>query len=472
MKRILLTTLLAAGLSNASAQVLHTANQKVDEVFQIAAKTLYHNVKDSLIHAGGGYGGEWTRDISINAWNAANLLIPETTRFSLWSVTTDHRTFIGHQYWDQIIWVTGAYDHYLATGDRAFLRQAYQASRNSMEKLEKEVFDTSYGLFTGPSVFNDGIAGYEEPIYQSDIDDSFVGAYPNHKYIKCLSTNCIYYQAYKILAQMAQELNETAVIPAYLEKAKNLKAKIREHLWDAQHHHLNYLIDQNGKVHTHQEGLGNAFAILFGVVSQEEAKELVDQVYVSPYGLPSIYPCFQRFSKEKPGRHNVMVWPFVNAFWAEAALRSDRADKFVFELENLTDLVLSSEKCFYEIYNCYNGKVSGGWQSGNGKQEWDSIEDQTWSATGYLRMIFKGMLGLEFTPQGLRVAPHGYLMKHLGFISLDDLRYQQGKLQINRLGSGSTIREIRINEVKAGTESALICAPHQGKTIVDIVMCN
>ena len=470
MKKTLFALLLGGLCSGGvSAQILETNRPSVDKVFHIATETLYNNVKDSIIHAGGTYGGEWTRDISINAWNASNLLLPEVTRYSLWSVTTDQRSYIGHQYWDHIIWVTGAYDHYLATGDQSFLNQAYLASKNTILKLEKEAFDAQYGLFTGPSVFNDGIAGYEEPIYQPGVNSSYVLDYPRSKQIKCLSTNCIYYHAYELLAEMSTLCNDGVMTSSYLEKANLLRQHIRQYLWNPEENKLYYLVDHAGKVHRHQEGLGTAFAILFGVVSQAEAAELIDQIYVSPYGLPSIYPCFKRFSKEKPGRHNVMVWPFVNAFWAEAALQSGRADKFVFELENLTQLVESSQDCFYEIYNCYTGKVSGGWQSGDPK-EWNSVYKQTWSATGYIRMILRGVLGMKFTKEGLQIAPDAYLMKHLGFHSLKELRFQQGQLQINRVGKGTTIREIRVNGIQSGTENVVIPLGHKGQTVVNIIM--
>ena len=114
--------------------VLKTGKSNLDKAFTLAVETLFKNTPDSLIKAGGSYGGEWTRDVSINSWNAAALLMPEKTAYSLWSVTTDNRTFIGHQYWDHIIWVTGAFDFYQKTGDRDFLRQAYVASANTMKK--------------------------------------------------------------------------------------------------------------------------------------------------------------------------------------------------------------------------------------------------------------------------------------------------------------------------------------------------
>lgn len=452
-----------------NAQILTTEHKQLNKVFSVAVETLYKNVKDSIINAGGTYGGEWTRDVSINSWNAANMLIPEVARFSLWNVTTDSRTYIGHQYWDQIIWVTGAYDYYLATRDEAFLKQAYIVSSNSMEKLEKEVFDRQYGLFTGPSVFNDGIAGYEEPVFDPLVNSSYVLNYPEAKYIKCLSTNCIYYNAYKILAIMASKFGTKKEVREYSQKAETLKQSIRKYLFDIEAMRLDYLVDGHGNIHHFQEGLGIAFAIMFGVVNDEEAQKIVDKVYVGPYGLPSIYPSFKRFSKEHPGRHNVLVWPFVNAFWAEAALNVGRTDKFVFELENMCNLVLDSKNCFYEIYDTYTGKVRGGWQAGSEK-EWESVFNQTWSATGFLRMVLRGILGLEFSEKGLCITPNAYLLEHFGFKSLSDLRCQAGKLLIKRTGFGCKMKEIRINGKVVGKTFAFLSVPHEANTTIEIVV--
>ena len=285
--------------------LLKTGNQHIDKAFTLAVETLFKNTPDSLIKAGGEYGGEWTRDVSINSWNAAALLMPEKTAYSLWSVTTDNRSFIGHQYWDQIIWVTGAYDYYQKTGDKAFLRQAYVASANTMNKLENEQFDADYGMFMGPSVFNDGIAGYEEPIFDTAHRSSYVLDYPGAKRIKCLSTNSIYYNAYVTLAKMAVLTGDKAAEKTYTKKAADLRAAIRKHLFDAKTGRLSYLVDAEGDVHPHQETLGVAFAILFGVVSDAEAQKVIANVYTGKHGVPSIYPHFKRFDKEHPGRHSL-----------------------------------------------------------------------------------------------------------------------------------------------------------------------
>lgn len=125
------------------------------------------------------------------------------------------------------------------------------------------------------------------------------------------------------------------------KKAENLKTNIRTHLFDRETGKFNYLIDQNGDLHSFQEGLGNSFAILFDIVSPAEAEKIISQMQVTKFGLPSIYPHFKRFSDEKPGRHNMMIWPFVNAFYADACTRTGDYERFTFELFNLVDLGLN-----------------------------------------------------------------------------------------------------------------------------------
>ena len=54
------------------------------------------------------------------------------------------------------------------------------------------------------------------------------------------------------------------------------------------------------------------------------------------------------------------------------------------EMMNLADLAINKgNNCFYEIYNEDTGKVDGGWQQGG---QWNSVYDQTWSATGYINI--------------------------------------------------------------------------------------
>lgn len=469
MKNTVLYVLLLILLGRINAQSLVTDSKEIDKVFSIAVKTLNDNVKDSLIHAGGTYGGEWTRDISINAWNASNLLLPEVTEFSLWNVTTDNRNYIGHEYWDKIIWVIGAFDHYQLTQDDKFLHQIYITSSNTIKQLEEKEFDVSFGLFKGPSVFNDGIAGYEEPVYEKGINSSHVMSYPGSKYIKCLSTNCIYYKAYELLAEMSILLNDEAKHDEYKKKADKLKENIRNVFYNKQNDKLYYMIDQNGNKHDFQEGLGVSFSILFGILSKDEALKLVDKIYISPNGIPSIYPSFKRFSKEYPGRHNVMIWPFVNAFWADATLKIGRTDLFINEVEKLTHLVLSSNDCFYELYNPYTGAVSGGWQTGK-DIEWESVYRQTWSATGYLRMILKGVLGISYDSNGLHISPNVQLLQYFKIKKLSKLKYNNSIINVSCEGKGTEIKSIIVNGIEYKGQSVILQSVDSGMIEVKLII--
>ena len=450
------------------AQTLKTNRPEVDKAFSLAVATLERNTPDSLIKAGGTYGGEWTRDVSINSWNAATLLMPEKAAYSLWSVCTDGRTRIGHQTWDHIIWVIAAWDFYQKTGDLAFLRQAYTASQNTMREREGDAFDAQYGLFTGPSVFNDGIAGYDEPVFTTAIHSSYVLDYPEARRIHCLSTNSVYFGAYQALEKMATLLGDKAAAKIYRRQAKVLRSQIRTHLYNPAEGRLNYLIDGFGKVHTQQEGLGVAFAILFGVLTPKEAQQVIRHTYVSAYGLPSIHPHFHRFDDEHPGRHNSIIWPFVNAFWADACEQMGRGDILETELLNLANLAINkSNNCFYEIYNAKTGEQDGGWQQGD---HWPSVYDQTWSATGFLRMVLTSALGMEFTPEGLTLSPDVAVLQHLGFQSLTGLRYRNGTLDITVSGTGSRIKALIVNGQRRSPKYRI--APATGTTRIEMLLSH
>jgi hypothetical protein len=125
-----------AGLENgdgttattATIPILHTDNPTVDKAFRIAIGDLPGNVVTykaglleqpvPVIFAGLDYSAPWTRDASINAWNGASLIIADVCRNTLLAcvVRADGQVRIGEkygQYWDAVVWATGARNHYL-----------------------------------------------------------------------------------------------------------------------------------------------------------------------------------------------------------------------------------------------------------------------------------------------------------------------------------------------------------------------
>ena len=402
-----------------------------------------------FVRAGGAYNEPWTRDASINSWNAASLLEPDVARNTLWAVAQkqgDGSIVLqrDNQWWDKVIWITAAWNHYKVTGDKGFLQTAYGVAQDELQLTRAQYFNPTYGLFRGPAVFADGIAAYPEPIYDPTNNSSFVLDHHYSQDLMALSTNCVYYAGYRNAANMARELEQPAAQATAFDKAADaLKIAINSKLWNADKGTYDYFVygagPKTGERDTTQEGIGLSFAILSGVADKAKAASILKNAHISPNGITTQWPHFARFSDEKPGRHNVMVWPLVNGMWATAAAQTGDVAAFQRETENVALLGISSGDNFNEIYNPLTGKGDGGWQGFH----WGPLLDQTWSATAYLRMMYQGMFGLNFQPDGVLFAPT--LPANWGDVQLSGLKYRGATLDIALQGQGNRIANVRID---------------------------
>lgn len=424
----------------------------------------------TFFRAGGGYSQPWTRDASVNSWNAGSLLAPAVARNTLWSVVRRDAGGLlivqqDNQWWDQVIWAVAAWNHFLVTGDRAFLLLAYETAGNTLAEDKRKHFNADLGLFEGPAFLNDGIAGYPAPPADAtESRGSFVLDYPGADKPMALSTNCLYVGAFQAVAQMAKELHRPPAEAArWTAAADTLAARVREKFWMAGEGRFGYLLSPEGELNPSQEGAGLAFSILFMVATPEQAASVLRVAHVEPKGMTDVWPAFPRFSEERPGRHNVIVWPPIQSFWAEAAARAGDGAAFAREVEALAGLAHRDRDKFWEIYNSRTGVPDGGWQVGHA---WSSEPDQTWSATGYLRMIYAGLFGMRFEVDGLTFVPT--LPAAWGDVSLTAVPYRQAVLSINLHGAGNTIRSFRLDGVRQARHT--VPAGLRGRHTVDIQM--
>jgi len=319
-----------------------------------------------------------------------------------------------------------------------------------MKELELLIFDKNYGLFMGPSVFNDGIAAYPEPIYEPLNFSSSVLDHKSSSKIKCLSTNCVYYGAYIALNQMSKLLNENDKrSDLYMSKAEKLKSSILKNFYNSEKNNFYYLIDHQGIINNSQEALGISFAVIFGIIEGEKANHLIRDAVVSKYGITSIFPDLPRYSKEKPGRHNNIIWPMVSGFFAKASIDANNFESFSFELNNLIHLALDENKGNYdfrEVYNPYSGLPDGGYQH-NGQEHpdyhWESCKLQTWSATAYINMIQYGLAGMRNLNDGLLFSP--FLPNNIHHLEINDFKYRNSTLNIVLNGNGKKIKTFLLN---------------------------
>lgn len=447
-----------------------------DALYNISAINTVGN--PPFFQAGSGYKLDaWTRDGSLNSWSAGSLIERDVALNTLKKLVKNDSTYGtiidqgSSQWWDMIIWSTAAWNQYVVTGDAEFLALAYDATANTLKKMQNEHFNSTYGLFKGPSFFNDGIAGYPAP-YNDNTGSSFVLDHEGTSELMCLSTNCLYYNAYQVAAAMAKELDkDQAVIDAFSQKADNLKKQINDLLWIQESNRYAYFMHGDGAgslagtLEDYQEGAGLAFAILFGVADDAKAKAILDHAHIQPYGLPSVWPIFAEFSEDKPGRHNNLIWPQINALYAKSAAYTGSVEVFANEFDNMTKLFLEHPDNIREIYNSVTGEADGGYQVGHG---WGSCENQAWSATGYLSMVYEGIFGMRTAPDGIAFAP--YLRSDWGNVSLSGVLYRDMNLDINLTGTGSTIQSFKLDGIEQDT--AFVPAGLTGNHTVDITLAD
>lgn len=398
-----------------------------------------------MMRAGGSYQTPWTRDAAINTWAAGRLLEPEVAKNTLYAVCVKDENGLpiiqpDDQRWDRCVWCVGAWQYFLATGDMEFLTVARGIVERALKRLDEEWFREDVGLYRGGSFFNDGISGYPKDIYLPGKDHSFMGEHPATETICSFSTNCIYCEAWRILDRMNAILGVSDAEPAKRHEA--LKAAILGTFWNEETGKCNYLLYPDGRVDGSQELAGISFGVLFGILPEKALEGLMEE----KFGIPSIMPPFPGlFSEERPGRHNNLVWPFLNGFFIQAAAGAGKVQLAGAELKKMAALYNSAEG-IYEIYNPYDGSVDGGWQIGGDDLQghiWDSCPDQTWSASSYIGAVLQGIFGIRMKKDGIYFCP--CVPDYLKDSSVRGLVIRGKKYDVTFAGFGTEVEEISVN---------------------------
>lgn len=425
-------------------------NKKVNKAYYTAVSDVFANIQPMeraaenripVLMAGLGYSSPWTRDAAINTINAG-YLFPQIAKNTLLSVTEERngKTYIGGEYWDCIIWVWGAWKLYLYTGDKQFLQQAYEAAVNSLEYFEQTELDTDDGLFRGAACYGDGVSAY--PDMYAVHGDSGIIAFARECRTKCaekgvgipmktLSTNCLYYQAYAAADLMAAELGKNA---QYADRAAHIKEAVNNNFWNDEKGYYSYIKDPFGGCDAF-EGLGNSFAILFGISDARKTELILKNAPITKNGIACLNPPFKRYGGY--GRHCGTIWPHVQGFWADAAAKNGRFDLATAEFERLTEFSVR-DGYFAEIYHPETGEIYGGLQECGEKGicEWISEKKQAWSATAYLHILFSDILGMRIEQQGVHFAPK--LPSSINRLEITGLELHGTKINIKVSGSGGS----------------------------------
>lgn len=418
------------------------------------------------VMAGLDYDTPWTRDAAINVTNALCIFDREISKNTLLAVCDeiDDSPYIAGQYWDAIIWAIGAWQYLCVNNDPEFARFAYEVIGNTLKKMETDEFDPRIGLFRGGAVYGDGIAAYPDKYTKTFQNQTGIldwpAANPESRAKKgfgvpmfTLSTNCVYYAAYRVAAALAGQHHANPV--PYMEKAEALKNAVNRNFWNESTGRYDYLFDDTLRC-DHAEALGLAFAVLFGIASPAQCQSIMRSTPVTAQGIACVWPSFERYRiGDHYGRHSGTIWPHAQGFWALACLNTGNYAGFDHEFWSLAKKA-NRDMQFAEIYHPITGLIYGGMQetTTQGIQEWKSCNKQTWSATAYWSMILYGLFGLHFAENTVTVRPH--------------LPVGVDHMEIHNLQIGQGIYSILVDRASEGSDHIILTKADCGKHTVHL----
>jgi hypothetical protein len=406
-----------------------------DQAYEKARRVIAADVRDGKFLAGQNWAQVWTRDTSYSTELACALLHPDVSRTTLLGLTQSGgdvgecwaQDRCGHfggwpNLTDAIVGAPGLWSLYEVTGEKELLRPLYDRTRRSLQRAERDAFDSKLGLFSGCASFMESNSGYPKKYANKGALLAKTCA---------LSTCLLYYQGYVVACKSGEILGED--VSALRQKAAQLKDAINAHFWQPDKGYYGYFIDENGVLDTRMEGLGEAFAILTGIADAERANQILRSTPTTPWGFPCLWPQFDEWKPYSRDRslyyHDGMIWPFVQGYWAWAATATKDVQTFGRELDALVKL---SEKndTFMELYRPEDGAPDGS-------------PRQLWSASGYLSMIYHGLFGMNFQPDGIQFAP--VVPEQFSQLSLTDVQYRNCHLKISVKGHGTEISEFKLD---------------------------
>ncbi|HKP75634.1 MAG TPA: hypothetical protein VJT67_08830 [Longimicrobiaceae bacterium] len=408
---------------------VHSPQRLLDALYAMSLEELTQLVReDGALSAGAKWPGVWTRDVAYSSILSLAIVAPDAVRKSLeakvdsagriiqdtgtggsWPVSTDRMT-----------WALAAWELYAATGDRAWLRRAYDVIRRSAEADLHAVMDRESGLALGEQSFMDWREqSYPRWMQPADIARS-----------SALGTNVVHAATYRILADMAAELGERDA--RWQTAAAGLRAAINLHLWQAgAGYYAEYRYGRDfPTLSPRSDALGEALAIIYGVAGPERAARVASRTPLVAFGAPTFWPYIPNMTRY----HNGALWPFVNAFWTWAAADAGNTAAVEHGLASIyrpAALFLTNKENMVAETGHFDGTVL-------------NSDRQLWSVAGSIATQLRVLFGMRLRPDRLVFAPM-VPPAYAGERTLSNLRYRGAMLAVTVRGHGNGVASARLD---------------------------
>lgn len=429
----------------------------LEAVTRMALEEALLNILPSGPHAGAfsagaKWPGVWTRDISYAIHLSLAWILPEASRRSLLVKTNQlpeviQDTGTGGSWpvsTDRTVWSLAAWELYLATGDRAWLQQAYTILTNTALRDRAFAHDALTGTYRGETSFMD----WREQTYPRwmspvDIAES-----------RALGTNVLHWNTLRTLRAMGEALGAPAAeLARWTSWAAELERALDRRFWlesKGYYSAYEYGVFQTGLKTDKSDTLANSLGVLLGAFPQARASAVTRALPVVPFGPPIIYPQIPNI----PPYHNRAIWPFVTAYYSLAAAMVGNLEAFAFGLRsNLRAAALF-------LTHKENMVFANGHHQGTQVNS----DRQLWSVAGWLAQVYRGLLGIQMTQAGLRFQPT--VPEDLrGPFLLRGLSIRGATIDLTVSGTGDVVRSLTVDGV-ARDPGTFVLLPEAGKRYV------
>lgn len=363
-----------------------------------------------------------------------NGIISHKHKSNLWPINTD-----------DISWAMAAWEIYTATGDKEWLKWAYEVIKRTITEEYEINADNFTGLIHGGGQF----AFSQGQFYPSWME------YKDIYECASLSSNVFFERAFEILNDMADELGIEDSDNDYGAMAQNLKDAINEALWNEQlHHYFQYSYVYASPVQSPViDNFAQAMSVLWNIASDDRAENLMMFTPISPYGITIACP---RYQSESQINLSEVVSPMVLAFWNLAAAKSENETMLRYGL----GAMYRAQALFCANKGAFNGYT--GMPLGSGKGD-------IASAAGNLAMVFRIYAGMTFLPNGIEFNPFVPVFLN-GKKEIRNFKYRNATLDITIEGTGNVIDKFFIDGKE--TNDNFINAELTGTHNIRIVMAS
>lgn len=428
---------------------LVSGNRLHNAVYNMALDEMVNAVEpDTTLRTGKEWAGVWTRDVSYSIILSMAHLQPEASKISLMKKVNANGRIVQDTgsggAWpvssDRQIWTVAAYQLYKVTGDRQWLEFIYPIIKNSIEDDLKVVLHD--GLINGETSFID----WREQSYPKWMQTADIYA------SQASGTGAVFATALDILSEIAVELGHADEAEKYASCATDLKQNLVGTFWMPENGYMAmYTYGDNFPIlNPRSETLGQAFGILNGLFTPEQASSITQNVPVTPYGPAIFYPQIS----DMPAYHNNSLWPWVGAFWTLANARTGNEQGVMNGIGSVfrPAALFTTNK---ENFNLDNGDIATELNSSN----------MLWCLAGNLAITYNVLFGIDYQTDGLHIAP--FVPKVLeGERSLLNYPYRNATLNITVRGYGDTVSSMTVN----GVENSSRIIPTNASGVLDVVV--